>query len=90
MKFVIDSPADGRYAFAVLTDDGQLLAQGRQFGDKSAVLGVVADMMRELGGAAVEDLTEATHPPHAPASAEVPRRDEPDMADLGRSGIPPV
>lgn len=90
MKFVIDSPTDGRYAFAILTDDGQLLAQGRQFGDKSAALGAVADVMRELPGATVEDLTEGTQSPHAPASAEVPRRDEADMADLGRSGIPPV
>ncbi|MEU9825299.1 YegP family protein [Micromonospora chersina] len=90
MKFVIAAGDTGGYRFTLVGDDGQVVATGRQYADKATALAVVADLMREVGGAAIEDRTEATEPtgPTAPPSRTVDG--EPDLARIGRSGIPPV
>ncbi|MGY0003026.1 YegP family protein [Micromonospora sp. I033] len=95
MKFLIAAAVDtGTYGFTLLGDDGQVIATGRQYADKAAALAVVADMMREIGGAAIEDRTEPTEPAGTtePAGAPPSRTvdGEPDLARIGRSGIPPV
>ncbi|MEU4481242.1 YegP family protein [Micromonospora sp. NPDC023966] len=91
MKFLIAAADTGTYGFTLVGADGQVIATGRQYADKAAALAVVADMMREIGGAAIEDRTEPTEPTE-PAGAPPSRTvdGEPDLARIGRSGIPPV
>ncbi|MFC0033128.1 YegP family protein [Micromonospora chaiyaphumensis] len=91
MKFLITASDTGTHGFTLLDDDGQVIATGRQYPDKAAALAVVADMMREIGSAEIEERTEPaepTGPGGTPPSRTV--RGEPDLARIGRSGIPPV
>ncbi|MET8835972.1 YegP family protein [Micromonospora sp. NPDC004540] len=88
MKFQIAAADTGSYGFTLVGDDGQVIATGRQYADKATALAVVAEMMREVDSAAVEDRTEPTEPAAAPPSRTVDG--EPDLARIGRSGIPPV
>lgn len=91
MKFLIAAADTGSYRFSLVGDDGQVIATGRQYADKATALAVVADLMREVGSAAIEDRTEPgepTEPAAAPPSRTVDG--EPDLARIGRSGIPPV
>lgn len=88
MKFLIAVVDTGGYRFTLVGDDGQVIATGREYADKATALTVVADLMREVGGAAIEDRTESTEPAAAPPSRTVDG--EPDLARIGRSGIPPV
>ncbi|MFI2647719.1 MULTISPECIES: YegP family protein [Micromonospora] len=88
MKFLIAAADTGSYGFTLVGDDGQVIATGRQYADKATALAVVADLMREVGGAAIEDRTEPVEPTAAPPSRTVDG--EPDLARIGRSGIPPV
>ncbi|MEU0153285.1 YegP family protein [Micromonospora fulviviridis] len=91
MKFLIAAADTGSYGFTLVGDDGQVIATGRQYADKATALGVVSDLMREVGSAAIEDRTEPiepTEPTAAPPSRTVDG--EPDLARIGRSGIPPV
>ena len=94
MKFLIAATDTGTYGFTLLDDDGQVIATGRQYPDKAATLAVVADMMREIGSAEIEERTEPAAPagPTGPAGTPPSRtvRGEPDLARIGRSGIPPV
>ncbi|GHJ53669.1 hypothetical protein Nm8I071_29760 [Nonomuraea sp. TT08I-71] len=88
MKFLIAAVDTGGYRFTLVGDDGQVIATGREYADKATALTVVADLMREVGGAAIEDRTEPAAPTAAPPSRTVDG--EPDLARIGRSGIPPV
>jgi hypothetical protein len=97
MKFLIAVTDTGTYGFTLLGDDGQVIATGRQYPDKAAALAVVADMMREIGSAEIEERAEPAGPaqptgPTGPAGTPPSRtvRGEPDLARIGRSGIPPV
>ncbi|MET7967068.1 YegP family protein [Micromonospora sp. NPDC005305] len=88
MKFLIAAADTGTYGFTLLGDDGQVIATGRQYPDKAAALAVVADMMREIGSAEIEERTEPAQPARTPPNRTV--GGEPDLARIGRSGIPPV
>lgn len=88
MKFLIAAADTGTYGFTLLGDDGQVIATGRPYPDKAAALAVVADMMREIGSAEIEERAEPAEPTGAPPSRTVDG--EPDLARIGRSGIPPV
>ncbi|GAB3365602.1 YegP family protein [Micromonospora halotolerans] len=88
MKFLIAAADTGTYGFTLLGDDGQVVATGRQYPDKAAALAVVADMMREIGDAEIEERTEPAERVATPPSRTVDG--EPDLARIGRSGIPPV
>ncbi|MGW4293529.1 YegP family protein [Micromonospora chersina] len=91
MKFLIAAADTGGYRFTLVGDDDQVVATGREYADKATALAVVADLMREVGGAAIEDRTESAEP--AGPTAAPPSRTvdgEPDLARIGRSGIPPV
>ncbi|MET8908827.1 YegP family protein [Micromonospora sp. NPDC004551] len=88
MKFLIAASDTGTYGFTLLAEDGQVIATGRQYPDKATALAVVADMMREIGGAEIEEGPEPAEPTGTPPSRTVDG--EPDLARIGRSGIPPV
>ncbi|MFI6327134.1 YegP family protein [Micromonospora chersina] len=93
MKFLIAAADTGGYRFTLVGDDDQVIATGREYADKATALAVVADLMGEVGGAAIEDRTESTEPAGPTASTAPPSRTvdgEPDLARIGRSGIPPV
>jgi hypothetical protein len=81
MKFVIENVENGRVGFTIRTGDEQVLATGQPCLDKGSALAAIGELMRDLSNATVEDRTEQTSPTVTGGE---------DMADVGRSGIPPV
>jgi hypothetical protein len=81
MKFVIENVENGMVGFTIRTGDDQVLATGRPCLDKGSALAAIGELMQDLSHAGIEDRTEQT--------STVVSGGE-DMADIGRSGIPPV